>query len=55
MRLSISRKTVIGSWNISAGRSLTQLQMTIGIDGEIDGGAVLPGFKLALRDIFSEE
>ena len=25
---------------------------TLGIDDELDGGDVLPGFKLALRDIF---
>jgi Uma2 family endonuclease len=26
----------------------------VGIDGELDGGTVLPGFKLSLRDIFPE-
>lgn len=27
----------------------------VGIDGELDGGDVLPGFKLALRDIFPKK
>jgi len=27
----------------------------VGIDGVIDGGTVLPGFRLAVRDIFPDE
>jgi Uma2 family endonuclease len=31
-----------------------QERITIGIDGVLDGGDVLPGFKLAVRDVFTE-
>jgi Uma2 family endonuclease len=30
-------------------------KQTVGLDGELDGGDVLPGFKLPVRDIFPEE
>lgn len=29
-----------------------QPMLTVGIDGELDGGAVLPGFTLAVKDLF---
>jgi Uma2 family endonuclease len=31
-----------------------QSPFIVGIDGELDGGTVLPGFKLPLRDIFPD-
>lgn len=30
------------------------ISFTVGIDGELDGGEALPGFKLRVRDIFPE-
>lgn len=32
-----------------------QAAQTLGLDGVLDGGIVLPGFKLAVRDIFPEK
>jgi len=32
-----------------------QAPLMVGIDGVIDGGTVLPGFRLAVRDIFPDE
>jgi Uma2 family endonuclease len=39
------------AWTVADGQPLSE---TVGLDGELSGGAVLPGFDLPLRKLFRD-